>query len=65
MTSISGFFRFLYEFVVGDDWTIAVGVAAAIGASAVVVHRGWAGWWLAPLAVVGLLSWSLWRAARA
>jgi hypothetical protein len=34
---VKGFFRFWYLFVVGDDWRIAVGVAAVLAAGAVLV----------------------------
>jgi hypothetical protein len=58
------FLRFWYDFVVGDDWTIAVGVAIALMATVLLVGAGIAGWWLLPATVVILLGWSLWRAAR-
>jgi len=34
---VGGFFRFWYDFIVGDDWRVAVGVvlALALGASLV------------------------------
>jgi hypothetical protein len=54
---------FWYDFVVGDDWSIAVGVAAAIGVSALLVNAGVNAFWLVPLAVAGLLAASLWRAS--
>jgi hypothetical protein len=52
---------FWYDFVVGDDWSIAVGVVAAIAAAALLVHAGVNAFWLVPLAVAGLLAASLWR----
>jgi hypothetical protein len=52
---------FWYDFVVGDDWSIAVGVVAAIGVSALLVNAGVNAFWLVPLAVAGLLAASLWR----
>ena len=64
MTVLASFGRFLYDFVIGDDWTMAVGVVAAVGLTALLVHAGWAGWWLPPLVVVASLSLSLWRATR-
>ena len=63
MTRLVAFVRFWYEFVVGDDWRVAVGVGAAIGLTAVLSSAGVAVWWLMPLAVVGTLFGSLWRAA--
>ncbi len=37
MRFVSGFFRFWYDFVIGDDWRIAAGVAAVLAAGAVLV----------------------------
>jgi hypothetical protein len=55
--------RFLWEFVVGDDWRIAVGVVVALGATALVAGTSVAAWWILPLAAGGLLVFSVWRAA--
>jgi hypothetical protein len=52
---------FWYDFVVGDDWSIAVGVVAAIAVAALLVNAGMNAFWLVPLAVAGLLAASLWR----
>jgi hypothetical protein len=51
--------RFLWDFVVGDDWLVAAGVVAALAVTALLDV-----WWLMPLAVVALLYVSL-RRARA
>ncbi len=56
---------FLYDFVVGDDWRVAVGVAVALGVTAVAAGAGLTAWWIMPVAAVGLLAASLWRAAGA
>ena len=64
MSAFASFGRFLYDFVIGDDWTTAVGVVIAVGLAALLVHAGWAGWWLPPLVVVASLSLSLWRGTR-
>jgi hypothetical protein len=53
-----------WEFVVGDDWRTAVGVALALALTALVASVGIAAWWIMPLAVLGLLALSLRRAAR-
>jgi hypothetical protein len=52
--------RFLWDFVVGDDWRIAAGVVAALSVT-VVAHT----WWVLPLAVAGLLALSVSRYGRA
>ena len=64
MRWIVAFVRFWYEFIVGDDWLIAVGVVAAIAVTALIVDRGVAAWWVMPLAVVALLVGSLRRVVR-
>lgn len=64
MQRLEAFLRFLYEFFVGDDWRIAVGVVIALGVTAVVAAADIVAWWILPVAVVLLLGYSLWRAAR-
>ncbi|HEY2770647.1 MAG TPA: hypothetical protein VGI87_08770 [Solirubrobacteraceae bacterium] len=51
----------VWDFVVGDDWVTAAGVAVAIGLTAILVAAHVNAWWLIPLAVVALLSASLRR----
>jgi hypothetical protein len=58
------FLRFVYDFVVGDDWRIAVGVVIAFGLTAVVSHTSVAAWWVVPAAVVVLLTGSVLAVAR-
>lgn len=59
------FFRFWYDFVVGDDWTIAVGVVLALGATAALAHNGLdTVWWLLPLVVAIGLGWSVLHGAK-
>lgn len=57
--------QFVWDFVVGDDWRIAAGVAVAIGVTAVVAGTSVAAWWILPAAAATLLAFSVWRAARA
>ncbi len=64
MRSVTAFARFWWEFVAGDDWRIAVGLVAALGLCALLVHESVAAWWLLPLAVLVLLADSLRRATR-
>ena len=61
---ISAFARFWYDFVVGDDWRIAIGVVAALALTFAVSTTALPAWWVLPTAVVVLLSLSLWRVAR-
>jgi hypothetical protein len=57
------FARLVWDFVVGDDWRIALGVAAALGLTAVIAGSGVVAWWITPVAAVGLLAFSVWQAA--
>ena len=52
----------VWDFVVGDDWITAVGVVAALGATALVAGAGATAWWVMPVAVLALLVASLARA---
>ena len=53
-----------WEFVVGDDWRVALGVVTAISLTALVATSTVAAWWVLPVGVVALLADSLRRAAR-
>jgi hypothetical protein len=61
---ISAFGRFWWDFVVGDDWLAALGVAIAIGATAALAAEHVAAWWMLPVAVLVVLYASLRRATR-
>jgi hypothetical protein len=61
MKRVVAFGRFWYDFVVGDDWTIAVGVIVAVALTALAAHHGWTAWPILPVAVFGLLTWSISR----
>jgi uncharacterized membrane protein HdeD (DUF308 family) len=37
--AVRGFLRFWWEFVIGDDWRIAAGVAAVLAGAAVLVSQ--------------------------
>ena len=63
MRYVVAFGRFWWDFVVGDDWTVAAGVAVALGAVAVLADAGINAWWLLPLAVALLTGISVWRQA--
>ena len=43
MTHVAAFGRFWWDFIVGDDWLAAAGVAVALGVTAIVVAPiiGW------------------------
>jgi hypothetical protein len=54
----------VWDFVVGDDWRTAIGVALALALTALVAALGISAWWVMPLAVLGLLALSIRRASR-
>lgn len=63
MNRIKAFGAFWYDFVVGDDWQVAVLVAAGLALTAILVHAARINsWWLLPLFVFAALGWSLHRA---
>jgi hypothetical protein len=64
MRWLSRFGRFWYDFVVGDDWRIAVVVVLAVVATDVAVRLGWNGWVILPAVVAGTLMASAWSAVR-
>ena len=64
MGAVAGFFRFWYDFIVGDDWTVAAGVVMALVVVAWLTRAGVPSWWVLPVAVALLLFASLRRAAR-
>jgi hypothetical protein len=61
---IAAFLRFWYDFIVGDDWRIAVAVAAALALTGVVSGTSMPAWWVLPAAVALVLPLSLRRAHR-
>ena len=64
MRFLVGFGRFWYEFIVGDDWTIAAAIVAALIVTSLLVRAHVESWWLLPIIVIVSLTASLWRAAR-
>ncbi len=61
---LRAFGRFWYEFIVGDDWTVAAAVAVAIAATWGLAKAGISAWWLLPLVVVIGLGFSISRLER-
>ena len=57
------FARFWWDFIVGDDWRVAVGVALALGLTAVLATTSAPAWLVLPLAVAAVLWRSLARFA--
>ncbi len=61
---IRAFVGFWVDFVVGDDWTVAATVLAALLATWGLVAAGVPAWWLLPAAAVGSTVVSVLRATR-
>ena len=61
---IAAFAGFWYDFIVGDDWRVAVGVIAALALTYGLSTTAVASWWVLPAAVLILLPTSLWRVAH-
>ncbi|MDQ1380883.1 MAG: hypothetical protein QOG65_3780 [Actinomycetota bacterium] len=64
MKWLSQFGRFWYDFIVGDDWTIAAAVVAVVAVTAAVAHSGHLAWPILPIGVAVVLSASVWRVLR-
>ena len=67
MDFLKRFGAFWYEFIVGDDWLVAVGVLVCLGLAAVLVRADLdvGAPLLLPLGVAAVLTTSLLRATRA
>lgn len=64
MARLRSFAAFWYDFVVGDDWRVAVGVVLALAVTYGVSRTSVPAWWIVPAAVAVLLPVSLLRATR-
>lgn len=61
---LKAFGAFWYDFVVGDDWRVAIAVVVALAVTFAVASAGAPAWWVLPVAVAIVLPLSLWRVAR-
>jgi hypothetical protein len=64
MTTIRRFATFWWDFVVGDDWRVAVGIVAGLAVSAAVAASDVPSWWILPAAVAAILYLSVRREMR-
>ncbi len=64
LRGLAAFGKFWYEFIIGDDWTVAAAVAAALVATWLLHTAGVTAWWLPPLAAVAATGASLRRISR-
>ena len=58
------FLRFWYDFIVGDDWRLAVGVLVIVGLVVAAAQNDLNWWWLLPVAVAALLTVSVLQELR-
>jgi hypothetical protein len=64
ISKVGSFCRFWYEFIVGDDWRIAMGVVAALGITALLARTtALPVWWILIVVVLALLPFSVRRVA--
>ena len=61
---IVGIGRFLYFFVVGDDWTVALAILIALAPTGLLVAQKLPAWWLVPVVAIVMTGVSLRRSAR-
>ncbi len=60
---VRAFGLFWYDFIVGDDWLLAVGVIVGLGVTALLAHEVTVpSWWVLPVAVLGVVTISVLRA---
>ena len=64
VSAVVGVARFLYRFVVGDDWTVALAILLALAATGVLVANHISAWWLVPFVAIFMTGVSLRRSAR-
>jgi hypothetical protein len=62
---VVAFGRFWWDFIVGDDWRVAAGLAVSLALVWLLTHEGVNAWWLLPVAVALLLAESVRRESRA
>ena len=65
MKYIRAFGAFWWDFIVGDDWRVAAGVAAGLAVTAFLTHRDLTAWWVLPATVALVLTVSLRHSTRA
>ena len=63
MNRLRGVGRFWWDFVIGDDWRLAVGGGVALAATGILTHADRTAWWVAPTVIVAVLVGTL-AAAR-
>jgi hypothetical protein len=63
LRALVAFVRFWVDFIVGDDWSVALAVGLALAGTWALVTAGKPAWWLLPLASITATGVSLRRGA--
>ena len=53
--------KFIYGYIFGDDWMVAVVMILALVATGLLLRAGVNAWWLVPVLAVAMTGFSLWR----
>jgi hypothetical protein len=61
---VRAFLAFVYDFVIGDDWRIAVAVVVGLAVTYAISQTSVPSWWVMPALLVIALPATLWRATR-
>ena len=64
MRRARAFARFWYDFVIGEDWTVAAAVVAGLAVTAAIAHHHMTSWIILPAVATAVLGASVWRATR-
>jgi len=56
--------RFVYAFIFGDDWSVAVVILLGLVATGWLISNAISAWWLVPLLAIAMTGISLQRARR-
>jgi hypothetical protein len=60
---IVAFGRFWYDFIIGDDWTVAAAVFGGLIVTAILNSNHLVAWWLMPVVVIVMTGISLRRSS--
>lgn len=64
MRQVRAFGLFWWDFIVGDDYRLALGVVILLALTALLTRAGVAAWWLLPIGVPAMLAVSVLLVAR-
>lgn len=64
LEGLSAFGAFWYDFIIGDDWRVAAGIVVAFVLTYRLKSAEIVSWWVVPIAVASLLTYSLSRVVK-